>query len=159
MTIATSPLASLPIAAEGAVASSSGSGALAPFAGVGTQGTIEFRGERFWAAETQTRFRARESDSQEMLGTTDKTPLEKVWYECDFLDLLNGADITSLTLWTQGTMSVVSSETESNGAQVHLARALVTGVGVGEVSKLTYIVQCSDGALRARSLKIRGREL
>lgn len=159
MTIASSPLAALPIAAEGASASSSGAGALAPFTGFGVQGSSAFRGERFWATETRTRWRARESDSQEMLGTTDKDPIEKVWYECDFLDVLNGASITQLTMGSFGSVTVMSTETVSNGAQVHLARALVSGVGLGELAKLRFQVLCSDGAYRKRSLRIRGREL
>lgn len=159
MTLAAAPLSALPLAAETVVGSSFGAGALAPFSGFGVQGSSAFRGERFRVTETRARWRARESDSQEMLGTTDKSPLEKVWYEVDFLDVLHGASIIGLTVWVQGTMLPLSQQTESNGEQVNLVKVLIAGVAVGEVSKMTLIVQCSDGAVRARSLKVRGREL
>lgn len=159
MSLGSLPLAAAPLAAEGASASSIGTGAMAPFSGVGTQGTIEFRGERFWATETRTRWRARESDCNEMLGTTDKDPAERVWYEVDFIDVLNGASITTLTPAIVGSVLVLSQELVSNGAQTHLARVLVSGGGIGVPSGVKFYVQCSDGAFRVRTLKIRVREL
>ena len=159
MSIGALPLSSAPIAAEGESVSSSGTGSMAPFSGVGTQGTIEFRGERFWATETRTRWRARESDSQAMLGTTDKVPGEKVWYECDFLDVLHGASLTAVSLPVTGGITVLSHELVSNGAQVHLVRALVDGGSLGETATLSFYVDCSDGARRYRTLKIRMRML
>jgi hypothetical protein len=159
MSIASLPLASGPIAAAAESVSSSGGGALAPFTGFGVQGSFVFRGERFWATETQTRWRARESDSQQMLGTTDKAPLEKVRYEMDFLDILNGSSITSFSISVTGSLVPLSSETVSNGEQVHLVRTLVSGGSVGVTDLLSFRVQCADGALRVRSIKVRGREL
>ncbi len=159
MTLCALPLAVAPLAAEGGSVSSTGAGAMAPFSGVGTQGTIEFRGERFWATETRTRWRARESDSR-MLGVTDKVPtFEKVWYECDFLDVLHGASITGASFPITGSITVLSHELVSNGSQVHLARALVGGGALGETATLGFYVDCSDGARRYRTLKIRGRNL
>ncbi len=159
MSLGSLPLAAAPLAAEGASVSSSGTGAMAPFSGVGTQGTIEFRGERFWATETRARWRARESDGNEMLGTTDKDPAERVWYEVDFIDVLNGASITSLVMATGGNFTVLTQELVSNGEQVHLARVLVSGGVYGPGERLKFYAQCSDGSLRARSLKIRLRDL
>ncbi len=159
MTIGSLPLASAPLAAEDAVVSSTGTGSMAPFSGVGTQGTIEFRGERFWATETRARWRARESDCNEMLGVTDKDPAEKVRYECDFIDILHGASITTLSFGTLGGLNVLSQELVSNGEQTHLARVLVEGGTVGVPAVLRFNVLCSDGAFRKRTLKIRVREL
>jgi hypothetical protein len=158
MSIASLPLAAVPLAAEGASVSSSGVGVLAPFTGFGLQGSSALRGERLWATETRARWRARESDS-EMLGTTDKDPAEKVWYECDFLDVLNGASITELVVGADSPLVVLSTQTVSNGAQVHLARALVVAGDLGVTSRVRFQVQCSDGAYRKRSLRVRGREL
>jgi hypothetical protein len=159
MSLCSLPLAAAPVAAEQSTATAISGGALAPFTGTGSQGTVTFRGERFWATETRTRWRARESDSQSMLGTTDKTPVERVRYECDFIDILNGADITSATFWVTGSLIPLSNELVSNGSQVHLVRVLVDGGSIGDESKLSFYVQCSDGAVRFRTLKIRVREL
>ena len=158
MTLATLPIAVVPLLASTAL-SSSGGGIMAPLAGFGTQSEIEFRGELFWATETRARFRARESDGEEMLGVTDKAPEEKVWYECDFIDVLHGASITILQFGSLGSVNVLAQETVSNGETVHLARALVSGVGQGETAQLRFVVTCSDGTVRKRTLKIRGREL
>lgn len=161
MTLGASPIAATPIAAAAAASSSSGGiGALAPFSGFGTQGEPEFRGVRFWANETQSRFVARESDGDEMLGTTDKDPTERVWYEFDFIDLLKGASILSVALTVTPGLSVVTYETVSNGESVHLLRMLAAGGGpVGSDFILKATVSCSDGSIRARSLKIRSKEL
>lgn len=159
MSLGSLPLAAAPLAAEAASVSSTGTGSMAPFSGVGTQGTIEFRGERFWATETRTRWRARESDCNDMLGVTDKDPAERVWYEVDFIDILNGASITTLTPSVIGSVLVLSQELVSNGAQTHLARVLVSGGGIGILSGVKFYAQCSDGAFRARTLRIRVREL
>lgn len=159
MTLASLPLSAAPLAAEAESGSSGGVGALAPFSGTGSQGTIEFRGERFWATETPSRWRARESDCNEMLGTTDKDPAERVWYEVDFIDILNGASITELTPSVGGSVIVLSQELVSNGQQTHMARVFVSGGGIGVPTKVKFYIQCSDGAFRARSLKIRVREL
>ena len=158
MTIAASPLAALPIAAEGGSGYSTGSGSLAPFTGFGVQGSSAIRGERFWATETRARWRARESDS-EMLGTTDKDPYERVWYECDFIDILNGASITRFEVGVDSPLVVLATETASNGSQVHLARVLIVNAGLGQTSRVRFEVLCSDGSQRKRSLRIRGREL
>jgi hypothetical protein len=94
-----------------------------------------------------------------MLGTTDKDPYERVWYECDFLDVLNGASITQLIMGVDSPLVLLASETQSNGEQVHLARALVVNGGLGQTSRLRFQVQCWDGSSRKRTLRIRGREL
>lgn len=158
MTLAALPLASEAIAADSSP-SSSGTGTMAPFAGFGTQTEIEFRGELFWATETQMRFSARESDGEQMLGVTDKGPEEKVWYECDFIDILHGASILSLAMGSVGTATVLAQELVSNGEVTHLARVLVSGVSLGETAQLRFNATCSDGSFRKRSLKIRGRDL
>jgi hypothetical protein len=138
---------------------SSGVGVMAPFAGFGTQSDVPFRGQTFWATETQWRFKARDSDSEAMLGTTDKHPEEKVWYECDFIDVLRGASINTYSYGAIGDLNVLSLQVVSNGEVNHLVRALVNGVPLGETAQLRFVVYCSDGTERHRSLKIRGRWL
>ena len=128
---------------------------MAPFMGFGLQGALPIRGELFWANETQARFRARESDGEEMLGVTDKDPIEKVWYEVDFIDILHGATISALLIGSFGSVTALSTEIVDG----HLARVLVSGVGLNETALLRFDIDCSDGSHRKRSLKIRGREL
>lgn len=90
-----------------------------------------------------------------MLGTTDKDPTEKVWYEFEFLDILHKATINSVSFGVFGSITVLSSEVEDG----HFVRALVSGVGLNESAVLRVNIDCSDGSLRKRSLKIRGRDL
>lgn len=158
MAMCDAPLCALPIAAE-PFASATGLGVMAPFAGFGVQGVFEFRAEIFWATETQWRFIARDSDGEEMLGVTDKAPEEKVWYECEFIDVLRGASIVAYAFGSLGSVNVLGSELVFNGEVNHSVRVLVSGVGEDETAELRFNVTCSDGSARKRTLKIRGREL
>lgn len=158
MAICNAPLGIWPIASE-PLDGATGLGILAPLRGFGTQSTIEFRGEIFWAFETQATFAARESDTDQMLGVTDKVPEEKVWYECEFIDIIHGANILTLLMTTVGSVVVLAQQLVSNGEIFHKARVLVTGVALGETAKLRFYITCSDGSYRRRTLKIRGREI
>lgn len=151
-------LAADPLASDGSLSPSAASGTMAPFAGFATQSGFDFRGVRYWASESQTRFRARESDGSEVLGITDKDGFEKVWYEIDLIDILHGASIVSMVSGIVGGVTLLAQELVSNGETVHMARVLI-GAGSVTDSMVRFYFTCSDGSQRVRSLKIRSRLL
>ncbi len=133
---------------------------MAPFAGFGTQGVLEFRGVRYWASEDKTRFRARDTDGDELLGVTDKDSFEKVWYEIDLIDILHGASIQSMIPVASSGITVYSQELVSNGQSTHMVRALIGGSASFDIDSLVrFHFICSDGSQRVRSLKIRTKLL
>lgn len=131
-----------------------------PFAGFGSQGDLEFRGERFWANCPPTRFWAKETDGENMVGTTDKDPAEYVWYEIDWSDILNGASIVSASYSLDTNLALLGSSIETNGEVNFLTRFFLSGGTSPGTSYLARVsIVCSDGSRRKRTLKIRSREL
>jgi hypothetical protein len=163
MTLGAYPIATEAIAADPTAVSSLlpyGAGVLAPFAGSGYQGDFEFRGERFWANSPPTRFRARETDGEGMIGTTDKDPLEYVWYEVDWSDVLNGASIVTVSYSLDAGLTLLGQSLETNGEVNFLTRFFLSGgptVGTAYLARVSVV--CSDASRRKRTLKIRSREL
>lgn len=136
------------------------SGELTSFGGYGAQGTIQYRGERFWATAPPTRFRARESDHDDMLGVTDKDPEEKVWYEVDWTDVLNGASILSASYVLDTNLVLLAHSIDTNGEVNYLTKFFLGGAtNLGTTYFARVSVVCSDGSRRKRTLKIRSREL
>ncbi len=158
MTLASASIAESPILGDGAgTASSSSVGVMAPLSGYGTQGAQAFRGESFRATETQWSFRAR--DGKEMLGVTDKWSWDKIWYECDFIDVLRGASILTFNPATGvGSIAMLSHELVSNGEAVHKVRVLLSAGTVNTTESFYFRVSCSDGSYITRRLKIRIKE-
>jgi hypothetical protein len=159
MTLGAYPIASEAIAADPSF-SGAGAGVMAPFAGSGYQDDVEFRGERFWANSPPTRFRARETDGEGMIGTTDKDPTEYVWYEIDWSDVLNGASILSAAYQLDTNLALLGQSIETNGEVNFLTRFFLSGgTSAGNSYLARVTVSCSDGSRRKRTLKIRSREL
>lgn len=126
---------------------------MGPFVGWGSQATTTYRRQKFWASETPALFRARETDGDNMIGTTDKDPVEKVWYELEFVDILRGATILSAS---PSAMGVTIYAQEASDTAVRL---LVGNGETGQTGEARVDLVCSDGSVRKRTLKVRGRKL
>lgn len=159
MTLASASIAESSILEEGAGAALFSSvGVMAPLSAYGTQGSHEFRGESYRATETQWRFQAR--DGSEMLGTTDKFAWDKIWYECEFIDVLRGATIVAFNPAVSPgfTSSILSQQLVSNGETVHKVRVLLGGGTANTEGSFYFRVTASDGSHITRRLKIRIKE-
>lgn len=159
MSIGALPIATAAIASLSSGASSSGVGVMGPFVGSGSQGALALRMQKFWANEGPWRFIAKDSDGDDMIGTTDKDPIEKVWYELEFIDILRGADIISATPTVDGLSTIFSQALVSNGDTTHAVRLLIGNGIAGQTSAVSLYLTCSDGSFRRRTLKVRGRKL
>lgn len=158
MSIGALPIATAAIASLSSGASSSGVGVMGPFVGSGSQGALALRMQKFWASESPWRFIAKDSDGDDMIGTTDKDPIEKVWYELEFIDVLRGANILSANS-SSTRVSIFSQELVSNGDTTHAVRLLVGNGETGQTGEVRVDLNCSDGSVRKRTLKVRGRKL